>query len=342
MGSPLVRWILRAGLASVLLLALPVLSSVMIDASVVQATEKAEREGVAHNPGRLTREDCVQIIEVYDPYNKVFNEKIYEEKVIGRLGPVSSWEPSYYGSDKFKYARWLSGCETLLFPNQHMIHSRWKEKLAAIQARIQEEWDREWSARLANEKKTQGTFSGKLAEINKRIDEAPATEEGLRELEEIDRAIRKDEELRKSSGDLVTLQENIKKQYEKNKVAVFDLECPLILGKTEFPIILEKEKVSSLTHWTSTLGRVYCTAIKGGGTVKFQSLSGSKQKSVGISVKKTEKEFTIIFNKRMTPDLHESWVATSIQTASDSKTLTGSESITTMAMFPELVKNETK
>jgi competence protein ComEA len=38
----IVRWTLRVGLGSVLLLALPVFPSVMTDASVVQAAEKSE------------------------------------------------------------------------------------------------------------------------------------------------------------------------------------------------------------------------------------------------------------------------------------------------------------
>ena len=42
MGATLVRWVLRVGLGSVLLLALPVLPSVMTDASRVSAAEKAE------------------------------------------------------------------------------------------------------------------------------------------------------------------------------------------------------------------------------------------------------------------------------------------------------------
>lgn len=42
MRTPLVRWILRAGLGSVLLLALPVFPSVVTDASLIQAAEKAD------------------------------------------------------------------------------------------------------------------------------------------------------------------------------------------------------------------------------------------------------------------------------------------------------------
>jgi hypothetical protein len=52
MNSPLIRWTLRAGLGSVLLLALPVFPSMVTDSSVVQAAEKADLLDI--NSAKLT------------------------------------------------------------------------------------------------------------------------------------------------------------------------------------------------------------------------------------------------------------------------------------------------
>lgn len=119
----------------------------------------------------------------------------------------------------------------------------------------------------------------------------------------------------------------------------FDSACDNTLNKAKFPSHLRDQHVGSEVHETRTLGRVFCTAVNGGGTVEYHVTDG-KPPSFSLSVKTNKRSFVLILQKKMQDDLTEEWIPVEVQTPSDRKSISDSSSNSFMGRLPQLVTNE--
>lgn len=119
----------------------------------------------------------------------------------------------------------------------------------------------------------------------------------------------------------------------------YDSACEKIVRKAKFPLHLRDEPVAAWRQETKTLGRAFCTAVQGGGTVEFRVID-EKTPTVGIFVTTTKRRFVVILQKKMQGDLSEAWTAVEIQTPSDRRPAVTILGQTFMDGFPNLVQNE--
>ena len=119
----------------------------------------------------------------------------------------------------------------------------------------------------------------------------------------------------------------------------YDSACEKIVRKAKFPLHLRDEPVAAWRQETKTLGRAFCTAVQGGGTVEFRVID-EKTPTVGIFVTTTKRRFVVILQKNMQGDLSEAWTAVEIQTPSDRRPAVTILGQTFMDGFPNLVQNE--
>ena len=147
-------------------------------------------------------------------------------------------------------------------------------------------------------------------------------------------------EVSRLQGNLTDKTTEIKKQIARiSKLNKFDTDCENKLHKEHFPSHLRDEPVNSSHPDTSTLGRAFCTAINGGGTVEFLVMN-ERSPTVGIAVITRKRRFVVILQKKMTGDLTEEWRAVEVQTPSDRKAIPFLLGNSFMASFPEMVQDE--
>lgn len=139
---------------------------------------------------------------------------------------------------------------------------------------------------------------------------------------------------------IINKEKQIKKRLAGvNRMQQFEVACEQIIRGAKFPLHLRNESVSSTRYETKTLGRIYCTAVDGGGTVDFR-ITDDKSSVASLSVKTIKRSFVVIFKKKMNEDLTEAWFPVEVQTPSDRKLIDGESSTSFMDRLPELVSNK--
>ena len=204
-------------------------------------------------------------------------------------------------------------------------------------------------ARLA-EKHLIDTCRNYLDDLFRIIEELPATQAGLDELKQMIADVQLARKKLNSTANsdlqsiatelyqnMVTRREKIEANVtDKLRLQQFDSACDNTLNKATFPSHLRDQKVGSKVHETRTLGRVFCTAVNGGGTVEYRVTDG-KPPSFSLSVKTNKRSFVLILQKKMQDDLTEEWIPVEVQTPSDRKSISSSSSNSFMHRFPQLV-----